>query len=212
MPIMGIIKTKSIEQRQSSLADALFSKTQQKVLGALFGQPERSFYATELIEMVGGGSGAVQRELAQLEASGLLSATRIGNQKHYQANRESPIFEELRGIVLKTFGVADVLRTALDPLAGRIDAAFIYGSVAKGSDTAKSDVDVMIVGSDISYPDVIEALSKIEKQLGRAVNPTIYKKDELQRKLAAGNSFLERVLKQPRIYLMGSDDAIKEPR
>lgn len=212
MPIMGIIKTKSIEQRQSSLADALFSKTQQKVLGALFGQPERSFYATELIEMVGGGSGAVQRELAQLEASGLISATRIGNQKHYQANRESPIFEELRGIVLKTFGVADVLRTALDPLAGRIDAAFIYGSVAKGSDTAKSDVDVMIVGSDISYPDVIEALSKIEKQLGRVVNPTIYKKDELQRKLAAGNSFLERVLKQPRIYLMGSDDAIKEPR
>lgn len=212
MPIMSIIKTKSIEQRQSSLADTLFSKTQQKVLGALFGQPERSFYATQLIEMVGGGSGAVQRELAQLEASGLISATRIGNQKHYQGNRESPIFEELRGIVLKTFGVADVLRTALDPLAGRIDAAFIYGSVAKGSDTAKSDVDVMIVGSDISYPDVIEALSKIEKQLGRAVNPTIYKKDELQRKLAAGNSFLERVLKQPRIYLMGSDDAIKESR
>jgi predicted nucleotidyltransferase len=213
MPNMGTqSKATRKPQSQTSLADTLFSTTQQRVLGRLFGQPDRSFYANELIAAVGGGSGAVQRELARLEASGLIGSTRIGNQKHYQANRASPIFEELRGIVLKTFGVTDVLRAALAPLAGKVDAAFIYGSVAKGSDTATSDVDVMIVGDGLSYPDVIGALGESEKRLGRPVNPTIYKPKELRQKLAAGNSFLERVLKQPRIFLMGSEDVLKEPR
>lgn len=210
MPNMGTKAAKRKPQPPASLADTLFSSTQQRVLGRLFGQPDRSFYATELIA-AGGGSGAVQRELARLEASGLVEASRIGNQKHYQANRQSPIFEELRAIVLKTFGVADVLRAALAPLADRLDLAFIYGSVANSTDTAKSDIDVMLVGDEISYPDVLELLTPSEKQLGRAVNPTIYSKKELQKKRVAGNSFLERVLKQPRIVLMGSDDAIKEP-
>ena len=212
MPNMGTPKVLRKAQRQTSLANTLFSATQQKVLGQLFGQPDRSFYATELIAAVGGGSGAVQRELGRLEASALISSMRIGNQKHYQANRQSPIYEELRGIVRKTFGVADVLRAALAPLAGKVDVAFIYGSVAKGSDTAKSDVDVMIVGDGLSYPEVMEALAGSEQQLGRTVNPTIYGRKELQRKLAAENSFLERVLKQPRILLMGADDAVKESR
>lgn len=210
MPNMGISKAKQKPQKLVSLADTLFSSTQQRVLGRLFSQPNRSFYATELIA-AGGGSGAVQRELARLEASGLVESSRIGNQKHYQANRQSPIFEELHGIVLKTFGVADVLRAALAPLANQLDLAFIYGSVASGSDTAKSDIDVMLVGDGISYPDVLEVLAPYEKKLGRALNPTIYSKKELQKKRAAGNSFLERVLKQPRIVLMGADDAIKEP-
>lgn len=212
VPNMGTQKTKRKPSSPEGLADTLFSTTQQRVLGQLFGQPDRSFYANELIAAVGGGSGAVQRELARLEESGLIGSTRIGNQKHYQANRASPIFEELRGIVLKTFGVADVLRAALAPLTGKVDAAFIYGSVAKGSDTAKSDVDVMIIGDELSYPDVIGALGESEKRLGRAVNPTIYKRKELRQKLAAGNSFLERVMKRPHILLMGSDDAFKESR
>lgn len=212
IPNMGTSKVIPKALRQTSLGDTLFSATQQRVLGRLFGQPDRSFYASELIAASGGGSGAVQRELARLEASGLVVSSRIGNQKHYQANRESPIFDELRGIVLKTFGVADVLRAALTPLAGKVDVAFIYGSVAKRSDTATSDVDVMIVGDGLSYPDVIEALATCEKQLGRAVNPTVYGRNELQRKRAAGNSFLERVMKQPRILLIGSEDAIRESR
>ena len=112
MPNMGIKKTTAKRKRPASLADTLFSSTQQRVLGQLFGQPDRSFYATELINSVGGGSGAVQRELARLEASGLVDAERIGRQKHYQASRQSPIFEELRGIVLKTSGAVDALRLA----------------------------------------------------------------------------------------------------
>lgn len=215
MPNMGISKARPAKPRANpkpmSVADTLFTATQQRVLGQLFGQPDRSFYAAEMIA-AGGGSGAMQRELARLEASGLIGATRIGNQKHYQANRHCPIFEELRGIVLKTFGVADVLRAALAPLLGKVDVAFIYGSVASGSDTAKSDVDVMLVGEGLSYPNVIEVLGSAEKQLGRPVNPTLYSRAELRRKRAAGNAFLQRVLSQPRILLMGGEDALAEPR
>jgi len=215
MPNMGISKAKTSEQPATALpmsvADTLFTATQQRVLGQLFGQPDRSFYGGELIA-AGGGSGAVQRELARLQASGLVNASRIGNQKHYQANRDSPIFEELRGIVLKTFGVADVLRAALLPLASQLTVAFVYGSVAKGSDTAKSDVDVMLVGKDLSYVEVIDALAGAEKRLGRPVNPTLYTLAELRRKRAAGNAFLHRVLAQPRILLMGDADALAEPR
>jgi predicted nucleotidyltransferase len=198
--------------KRGSLSDALFTATQRRVLGLLFGNPDRSYYVNEILRIADAGIGAVQRELERLEAAGLVNVTRIGNQKHYQANRQSPIFEELRGIVIKTFGVADILRVALAPLASHMLAAFVYGSVAKGADTASSDIDVMIIADDISYPDVIGAFEKSEKTLGRAINPTLYDREELQRKLAAGNAFLSRVLKQPRIFLIGSDDDIKASR
>ncbi|MBA2409528.1 MAG: nucleotidyltransferase domain-containing protein [Gammaproteobacteria bacterium] len=198
--------------KQKSLSDALFTATQRRVLGLLFGNPDRSYYVNEILRLAGAGIGAVQRELEGLEAAGLVYVTRIGNQKHYQANRQSPIFEELRGIVIKTFGVADVLRAALASLARHVHAAFIYGSVAKGTDTASSDIDVMVVGDDISYPGIIGAFEKSEKTLGRAINPTLYNREELRRKLEADNAFLSRVLKQPRIFLIGSDDDIKASR
>ena len=136
------------------LADALFAKTQRRVLGLLFGNPDRSFFANEIVRHAESGIGAVRRELAALEAAGLVTAKRIGNQKHYQANRAAPIFEELRGIVVKTFGVADVLREALAPLAAKIRAAFIYGSIAKGSDTATSDIDLMVISDEVAYADL----------------------------------------------------------
>ncbi|MBA2491287.1 MAG: nucleotidyltransferase domain-containing protein [Gammaproteobacteria bacterium] len=198
--------------KRKGLSDALFTATQRRVLGLLFGNPDRSYYVNEILRFADMGIGAVQRELESLEAAGLLNVTKIGNQKHYQANRQSPIFEELRAIVIKAFGVADVLRVALASLAGHVQAAFIYGSVAKGTDTASSDIDVMVVGHDISCPDVIGALEESEKALGRAINPTLYNRQELQRKLAAGNAFLNRVFKQPRIFLIGSDDDIKASR
>ena len=194
------------------LSEALFSKTQRRVLGLLFGNPDRSYYTNEVVRFAGAGIGAVQRELATLSAAGLLTITRIGNQKHYQANRESPIFEELRGIVLKTFGAVDVLRLALAPLANRIRVAFIYGSVAKGTDTARSDIDVMVISDSLAYPDVVTALTEAEKELGRAVNPSIYKGDEFRRKIAGDNAFLKRVLEQPKVLLIGSDDGLLESR
>ena len=131
-------------QAPSGIASALFSKVRQRVLAVLFGNPHRSFYANELIALAQSGTGAVQRELATLSEAGLLTVKRQGNQKHYQANTDAPVFAELRGLVLKTMGLADVLRAALAPLAPQIELAFVYGSVAKQQDTANSDIDVMI--------------------------------------------------------------------
>lgn len=127
------------------MADALFSGTQQRVLGYLFGQPERSFFANELIHLAGAGSGAVQRELKRLADCGLVTVRRIGNQKHFQANPQAPIYQELCIITQKTFGLANPLMEALKPIEAEIEAAFVYGSVAKGKDTASSDIDLMIV-------------------------------------------------------------------
>ena len=195
---------------RTSLADALFSGTQQRVLGLLFAQPERSFYATELIALTGSGSGAVQRELARLVQSGLVVTRSIGRQKHYQANPGSPIFAELCGIVSKTVGLADPLRQALAPLAPRIRAAFVYGSVAKRQDTARSDIDLMLVSDKLSYPDVFGALEAASRHLGREVKPTIYSRQEWAERAARGDGFVKRVLAQPRIWLIGGDDALAQ--
>jgi len=189
-------------------ADALFTKTQQRVLAVLYGQSERSFYANEIIGLAGSGSGAVQRELARLEASALVTVRRLGNQKHYQANHEAPIFEELRGIVLKTFGVADVLRAALQPLWPNVDLAFVYGSLAKGTEHAGSDIDLMVIGVVPSNAQLLEALLPAKAQLGRAVNPTLYTPDEFAQRLHDGNSFIKRVLEQPKIFIKGSEHDI----
>lgn len=194
------------------LADALFSKVQQRVLGLLFVNADRSFYTNEIMRFVDSGIGVVQRELEKLAASGLVTVQKIGNQKHYQASRDAPIFEELRGIMVKTVGLADILRLALLPLSDRIQAAFVYGSIAKGSDTARSDIDVLIIGKDLAYADVYGVLSEYEAQLGRPVNPSIYSVDELQRKLADDNTFVSRVLEQPKIFLIGSIDDLPKPR
>lgn len=190
----------------TGLADALFSKIQQRVLGLLFVNTDRSFYTNEIVRFVNSGIGVVQRELEKLTASGLVKTHKIGNQKHYQANRDSPIFKELRGIMLKTVGLSDILRAALLPLSDKIHAALIYGSIAKGSDTSKSDIDVLIVSDDLALADLFSVLSPCEAQLGRPVNPSIYSRQELQRKLTEENAFVSRVLEQPKIFLIGSAD------
>jgi len=198
-------------QRPSSLAGALFSKTQQRVLGVLFGRPDQSFFANEIVRLAGGGFGAVHRELAALEAAGLVTATRIGNQKHYQANRQAPIFEELRGIVAKTVGVADVLREALMPLKPRIRTAFVYGSVAKGTDTAGSDIDLMVVADKVQYADIFKLVSEAERRLGRKVSPTVVAPADLAKRRGE-DSFHSRVLEQAKIFVMGSEDDLGKPR
>jgi predicted nucleotidyltransferase len=204
MPEMGM--TTKTPTKQTSLADALFSGTQQRVLGLVFGQPERSFYATELIGLTGGGSGAIQRELARLAQSGLVTVHAVGNQKHYQANPKSPIFVELCGIAQKTVGLGEPLREALAPLARKITAAFIYGSVAKKKDTASSDIDLMLISDKLTYAEVFGTLEAVGAQLGRLVNPTVYTRKELAKRVADDNAFVKRVLAQPKIWLIGSDD------
>jgi predicted nucleotidyltransferase len=190
------------------LGEALFSKTQRQVLGLLFGDPEKSFYANEIVRFAGVGIGTVQRELEKLSGVGLLLVRKVGNQKHYQANRKSPIFQELRGIVLKTFGVADVLRQVLEGFREQIVVAFIYGSVAKGTDKAGSDIDVLIVTESLSYAEVFAAMAEAEEGLGRTVNLTLYNPKEIQDKIEAASSFLNRVLEQPKIFLIGTENEI----
>ncbi len=191
--------------RSSNLADALFSGTQQRVLGLLFGQPERSFYATELINLAGVGSGAVQRELASLSQSGLVTVKPVGNQKHYQANPASPIYNELCGIVRKTVGLAEPLRAALAPLATQIKAAFVYGSVAKKEDTASSDIDLMLVSDTLTFGDTILALQAATESLGREVNPNIFTPQDFANRLKEGGSFVSRVMAQPKVWLIGGE-------
>ena len=192
----------------ANLSDALFTATQQRVLGCLFGQPGRSFSISELIQTTGAGSGAVQRELARLSGSGLLSVEQLGKQKLYRANPASPIHDEIVAIVRKTFGLAMPLRDALMPLADRLHAAFVFGSVAKGSDTASSDIDLMLVSDALTYADAMAALHPLMERLGREINPTLYTRAELRKRIAAGNSFVTRVLAQPRLWLIGNDDAL----
>lgn len=201
---------KGMKDQTANLSDALFSKVQRCVLGLLYGNPDRSFYANELFRLAGSGTGAVVRELAKLADSGLVTVNKIGNQKHYQANRAAPIFEELRGIVLKTFGMADVLRQGLLPLSSRISVAFVYGSVAKGTDTARSNIDVMVIGDDLAYPEVYSALMPVEEQLGRKINPSIYSNEDVRQKMEKGNAFLTRIMAQPKILLIGSERDLPE--
>lgn len=195
----------------TGLANALFSKVQQQVLGLLFVNAQRSFYTNEIVRFVDSGVGVVQRELEKLVDFELITMQKIGNQKHYQANPDTPIFSELRSIMLKTIGLADILRLALLPHADKIQVAFVYGSVADGRDTAKSDIDVLIIGKKLAYADVINALSEHEAKLGRPVNPSIYSMEEIKRKLQEHNAFVSRVLKQPKIFLIGSLNDLPTP-
>lgn len=217
MPKMGIIipkmGIKSIpplaNAATGSLAAALFSGTQQRVLGLLFGQPDRSFYATELIALAGVGSGGVQRELARLTQTGLVTLRPVGNQKHYQANPNSPIYAELCSIARKTVGLAEPLRAALAPLAAKIHAAFVFGSIAKKTDTATSDIDLMIVSDSLEYGDTFLALQAAAEQLGREVNPAIYTHKELAKRIKDGEGFVTRVLAQPKVWLIGGEDDLR---
>lgn len=190
------------------LADALFSKTKQRVLGLLFGHPDRSFYVSEIISRARGGTGTVLRELARLEKSGLVSVKQVGNQRHYQANPGSPLFGELCSIVDKTVGVAGPLAAALRPLAPRIAAAFVYGSVARRSDTGRSDIDLMILSDQLTYGDVYPVLEAVGSTLGRPVNPTVYTTSEFGKRRADRNAFLTKVLGLPRLWIVGSEDEL----
>ena len=196
---------KAVQLRASTVADALFTKGQQRVLGILFGNPNRSYYTGEIIALSDTGTGAVQRVLARLESAGLVNVSHVGNQKRYQANRAASVFTQLHELALKTFGLADILRDALAPLSAKIDAAFVYGSTAKREDSATSDIDLMVVSDSVSYGDIFLRLEDAATRLGRKINPTIYSRAVLAKSVKERNAFVTRVLAQPRIWLLGHE-------
>lgn len=189
----------------SQAADALFSPVQARVLGLLFGQPDRRFQGAELIRLARGGTGAVHRQLQRLEAAGMVETTRVGNQKHYQANRASPLFEELHGLVLKTVGLAGPIREALALLADRIRTAFVFGSVARGEESASSDVDLLVLSPTLTYPDLIAALDVAEKTLARRINPVVMTPTDWQARLARKDPFATRVNQGRRLFIIGAE-------
>jgi predicted nucleotidyltransferase len=188
-----------------SLSNALFSKVQQRVLALIFSHPERSFHASEIVRSVRSGVGAVQRELSKLERSGLVSVERIGNRKHYQANQAAPIFEELRGLVEKTVGLAEPIRKSFEPHAGAIKSAFVYGSVAKGADTADSDIDLIVIGDDLNYSDLYTAAQNAESKLRRKVHPLFLSPEDWQRKTSDKGSVFSKISHSPKIFIIGSE-------
>ncbi|HIE02214.1 MAG TPA: transcriptional regulator [Thiotrichaceae bacterium] len=194
-----------------SIGDALFTKTQQKIMGLLFQKPDTTFYLNEIVRLAGIGKGTIKRELEKMTAAGLLTVKPIGNQKHYQANSSAPVYNELIAITRKTFGIADVIRQTLEPIKESIVFAFIYGSIAKATDTQKSDTDLMIiVGNDLAYADIMNLLMPAESELQRAINPSIYLLSDFNEKLQQGNSFLTRIVQQEKIIIMGSENVIRK--
>jgi predicted nucleotidyltransferase len=190
-------------QTKQSLIDALFPTVRKKVLGLLFGNSERSFFFNEIVSLAGSGTGAVQRELERLSDSGLVTISQVGNQKHYQANPDSPIFEELCSLIKKTVGLSEPLKDALESEREKIYLALVYGSVAKKSDNAFSDIDLLIVSDSMMLEDLYVLLSETEKYLKRKINPTLYTKAEFDERLESKNSFIMRVLKGENILLIG---------
>ena len=186
-----------------SIASALFSDSQSRVVLWLFGQPERSYHLSELRRLTGLGSASLQRELNKLAKAGLVHSERVGNLRRFQANPDSPVYSELIALTRKTLGVEPMVREALLPLVPDLKGAWIYGSVAKKTDTAKSDVDVMLIGENLPLSRVMELLVPLESQLGRKINPTCFTPREFKRRRGEPDSFVNRVLAQPILPIIG---------
>jgi predicted nucleotidyltransferase len=189
--------------------DALLPKTRQGILAATLVQPEKAWYVSELARRLGVPSSSLQRELHDLSDAGILKVHRQGRMVYYQANRDSPVFADLRGLLLKTAGLVDVLAQVLKPLATKVRTAFVYGSIAAGTEESESDIDLMVVGQ-VSPPDLALPLRRAREQLGREINPTVYTHAEFEKKRKAGDSFLKQVLDKPRLFVLGNKDELDE--
>ena len=189
-------------------ANALFTKTQQRVLGLIYGNPEQSFYANEVVRSANMGRGTVRRELERLASAGLLNVTKAGNQLHYQANSDNPIYEDLVSIIRKTSALVDVLSSSLKPIEQQIQLAFVYDSIPKARQNIPGGVDLIVVSDSLSYAAVLIQLPAAEKILGKSISPTIYTATQFRDRLIAEQPFLTRIVKQPKVWIKGNDAAI----
>lgn len=197
-------------RKSSSLAETLFSDYRRRILALLLLRSDEDFHVREISRLTGVPAGSLHRELKLLADAGLLSRQAMGNQVRYHASRDCPIFHELTGIFRKTSGLADVIRSALQPLSQGITAAFIFGSVAKGEERATSDVDVCVVGT-ASFTDVVVALADMNQKLGREINPVVMSYEQFTTKLAAGEQFTTRIMSEPKLFLIGDEHDLEKP-
>ena len=189
--------------------DALLPKTRQGILAAMLVQPGRAWYVSELARRMKVPSSSLQRELQDLTEAGILKSHRQGRMAYYQANADSPLFPDLRGLLLKTAGLVDVLADAMKPLAANVRLAFVYGSIASGSEQADSDIDLMVVG-DVSGIDLALPLRGARELLGREINPTVYNPAEFEKKRQAKDHFLTHVLDKPKLFVIGNTHELGE--
>jgi len=189
------------------LTNLLGSRVRAKVLGWLFTHTDERYFVRQLTALLNEDSTNLSRELSRLEKMGLLVSTTSGKQKYYQSNPQSPIFNEMHGLMIKTAGVADVLRYALAPASERINLAFIFGSVAGTTENKASDMDVMIIG-DIKFGDVVSLLSPVQKSLSREINPVVYPLDEFITRVREEQYFIKNVLSDPKIFLIGDESVL----
>jgi predicted nucleotidyltransferase len=189
------------------VGSALFPLSRRTVLGILYGDPERPFYLREIIELAGLGTGQIQRELARLSEAGVLRRFEQGRHVYFQADPQCPVFEELRSLVTKSVGAGTVVATALRDLAVRIRLAFIFGSVARGDEHSESDLDLLVVG-DVSFSELVEALTDAESTLRREIHPSLFSEDEFRNRLASKDHFLESVLREEKVFVIGVEDEL----
>jgi len=205
-PIKGTkVSMKGTYLTPSALGSQLLGKTRLAVLALLLPQPERKLHLRQILRLAGAGQGGVQRELAKLVAAGVLIKTREANLTNYHANVHCPVFDDLKGLVEKTAGIAGSVREALLPLGDRIERAFIYGSVAKGAEQADSDIDLMVIG-DVSFFEVVSRVSPLQESLGREINPTVFTPVEVRERLNQNDRFLTQVMREKKTPLIGGDD------
>jgi len=203
-----IVPEMSTSIEHSLIASTLFGKTRRRVLGLLFTYPDRKFYVREIIEKVGCGHSTVQRELVKLENAGLISMEITGQHLFFSANKSSPVFQELHSMMIKTYGLADVIRNSLDEISNKIEFAFIFGSYASGTlRSTQSDVDLMIIG-DISSLDIIKSLREARSTIMREINPVNYSIKEFRGNIKK-SSFIQMVLNSPMIMLIGDEDELR---
>lgn len=191
------------------MLNSLFSKSKQKILRVAFLNPDRQFYLRELNRMTGVSQGTLHRELKSLIRDGILLSEKRGHQVFYTVNKGNPIYAELKGIVLKTFGVADALKAALKQYQRKVRAGFIYGSIARGDDSTRSDIDVMLIG-DITLMEITNTIDAVEMALGRTVNPTVFPVQEFRKKALANNHFVNTVLNSPLTFFVGNRDELRD--
>ena len=185
-----------------SLANALFTDRRSRLFRWLFGLPERSFHLNELLRLTQLGSASLQQELKQLTEAGIVRAERVGNLRIFQANPDSPVFKDLVSLTRKTVGMQALLMRALLPIKHKLAKAWIYGSVAQQTDTAASDIDLLLVGDDLSLSEVLQCFGDLESELGRKINPNCYTKQEFAVRHADPSSFVNKVLQKSVIDLL----------
>ena len=207
-PLLGTsVPDMGSELDNNTLGSVLFGKTRRAVLSLMFTHPDRSFYLRQIVRAVNAGSGAVQREINQLTKAGIIQKTKSGNQVYYQIDRNCPIHDELKGLIIKTSAIGDTLRSGISAIKDKIMVAFVFGSAARGDFQSRSDIDLLVIG-DVSFEQISTILMPMQDQLKREINPNVYPVSEFKRKLDEGHHFLNSIINEKKFFLIGNENEL----